>query len=330
MSKIKYSVGKGGMNRRIDTRFIQLILNQLLSSKSWFKPLDVDGICKEKTISAIQNYQIRVLNFMHPDGVIEPNRMTFNALTKSISTTDLTKHWNAAVIKSQPISIITTPLGEDSPKPLPEKLVPIPDAKPALASSKYSFPLDFIPTEDFHRGGHSRFFGASRRGSDRLHAGCDLFAPIGSPIYAMADGVISVAPYYFYDGTYAIEINHNNKIFRYGEMLPNATINPHLKFLPELKAGLKVNKGDVIGYVGKLVNYQHTMLHMEMYSGSSKGPLTDRSAPNLYRRRRDITDPTNILEGAKSYIPKKHDKLDNQLILNAISYSTKVRSTRAY
>ena len=47
------------------------------------------------------------------------------------------------------------------------------------------FPLSFRPAESYHE--RPRSFGAPRDGGTRSHAGCDLYAPIGTPVRAVAD-----------------------------------------------------------------------------------------------------------------------------------------------
>jgi hypothetical protein len=69
-------------------------------------------------------------------------------------------------------------------------------------------------------GGGIRVFGYRRDGGARLHAGCDLYAPVGTPIFAIADGEVILAPYPFYLGTHAIEVYHKGVgVVRYGEVL---------------------------------------------------------------------------------------------------------------
>lgn len=153
---------------------------------------------------------------------------------------------------------------------------------------------------------------------------------MGTPVYAIADGAITVSPYYFYAGTYAIEVDHCGKIVRYGELLPNASIDRSLVFLPDIKRGYKVRKSEVIGYVGKLIGHQSSMLHIEMYAGTARGPLTDKNSGNPYQRRADIIDPTGILEGAKSHLPEKSKVLEPKLIENAVAFSNRIRAQRSY
>lgn len=161
-----------------------------------------------------------------------------------------------------------------------------------------SFPLAFVPVESYKEG--MRKFGSNRASGKRKHAGCDLYAPVGSKIFALDDGVI-LEHKSFYLNTNQITIKHTNFIARYGEVKPNGK-----GIVKGLKVGSKVKKGQHIGYVGELVFASGTrmsMLHLELYSGTAKGPLTDRK--NLpYQRRSDLIDPTSILDKAKNILPR--------------------------
>ena len=50
------------------------------------------------------------------------------------------------------------------------------------------FPFAFRPTESYKTG--MRGFGSNRSGGTRKHAGCDLYAPTGTPIRAIRDGLV--------------------------------------------------------------------------------------------------------------------------------------------
>lgn len=329
MPNIKYSVGKNAMNRLLDTGFIQRLINQVLKDKIWHKPLIFDGKCGPDTINAIRNYQSRVLNFMHADGVIEPNRITFNALIKALPKNDVDAHWNISVKKFQPIGMITTGGRISSKQPLPEQLIPTTATAPALNIQGYVFPLDFIPNADYHKGGHARYFGALRSGGARLHAGCDLLAPVGSPVYAMADGEVLGNPSYFYESTYSVTIRHGKSILRYGELLAFNANDVRSDILPNVKDGAKVKKGDVVGYVGRLTSGS-SMLHFEYYSGTSTGPLSNRTSPTLYKRRSDLVNPTTILDKAKSNIPTAAERPAQITIDKAISIGRNERKKRNF
>jgi murein DD-endopeptidase MepM/ murein hydrolase activator NlpD len=148
----------------------------------------------------------------------------------------------------------------------------------------YRFPLDKRPRWGYISGG--RYFGAKRKGG-RLHAGCDLLAPEGTEIYAIADGKVK-AHYPFYSGTDAVEVEHTGGfIVRYGEIS---------KLAPGVKVGSEVKRGQHIAYVGKL-NSGSSMLHFELYSGSESGKLTNRRN-KPYQRRSDLVNPSSYLDNA--------------------------------
>jgi len=159
------------------------------------------------------------------------------------------------------------------------------------------FPLAFIPKESYITG--ARKFG-SNRSKGRKHAGCDLYAPIGTKIYAMADGEI-IAHREFYLNTNQIIVKHKNFIARYGEVRPNGK-----GIVSDLKVGSKVKKGQHIGYVGKLVFESGTvmhMLHLELYTSAISGSTLTVKANKPYQRRSDLINPTEILNKAKNNLP---------------------------
>jgi murein DD-endopeptidase MepM/ murein hydrolase activator NlpD len=133
-----------------------------------------------------------------------------------------------------------------------------------------------------------RSFG-SLRANGRLHAGCDLYAPIGSSIVAIAKGkVASVGPFYW--GTDAVVVNHlGYGVVRYGEVT----------VAPGIAPGVEVVEGQIIAFIAQLTNPNpangnpHPMLHFELYSGNGTGPLSTGDSP--YKRRADLKDPTGIL-----------------------------------
>ena len=173
-----------------------------------------------------------------------------------------------------------------APAAPPHPAAPAAPAAPttAPAAPKIRFPFDQPALADFHTG--ARYFMAPR-GSGRLHAAVDLIAPHLRPIHAVADGVVIQAPYFFYLGTNALEVNHPGVgVVRYGEIDMHKVVH--------LKGGDKVKMGDVIAYVG-LLSTGSSMLHFELYSGSLKGPLTNRAIPPC-QRRKDLVNPTKLME----------------------------------
>lgn len=100
-------------------------------------------------------------------------------------------------------------------------------------------------------------------GGRRAHKGVDLAEPVGTPVHAPADGVISRADWFSSYGLY-ISMEHGAGIqTRYG----------HLSRL-NVAAGQMVHKGDIIGYVGSTGRSTGPHLHYEVrIGGVSVNPL---------------------------------------------------------
>ncbi len=91
------------------------------------------------------------------------------------------------------------------------------------------------------------------RGSAAMHAGVDLSASAGTPIYATADGVVDRAEWF---GGYGnmVEIDHGKGIAtRYGHMSRIAA-----------RPGEEVKRGELIGYVGSTGRSTGNHLHYEV------------------------------------------------------------------
>ena len=90
-------------------------------------------------------------------------------------------------------------------------------------------------------------------GGHRQHKGVDLAQPMGSPVYATADGMVSKADWFSSYGLF-ISLEHGGNIqTRYG----------HLSRL-NVAAGQTVHKGDLIGYVGTTGRSTGPHLHYEV------------------------------------------------------------------
>lgn len=151
------------------------------------------------------------------------------------------------------------------------------------------FPLEEKPEKSYKTD--ARRFGANRNNGKRKHAGIDLYAPVGAPVRAMADGMV-IQSYLFYGGTNAIEVDHGTFIARYGEVAKE-TIS--------VKNQEEVRRGQIIGKVGQLEGLNISMLHLEMY-GTTEDPtvsgkgLTQKTLP--FQRRSDLIDPTDSIDKA--------------------------------
>ena len=89
----------------------------------------------------------------------------------------------------------------------------------------------------------------------KFHAGLDFTAPIGTPIYATADGIVTDAG--FNEGGYGnrVIINHG---FGY------ETLYGHM-YRIKAKVGQKIKRGEVIGYVGSTGKSTGPHCHYEVH-----------------------------------------------------------------
>ena len=150
---------------------------------------------------------------------------------------------------------------------------------------QYLYPLKTSKKTDSYKKGFATF-GSSRSKGKRKHGGCDLYAPAGTEVRAMAKGIVRNV-YPFYDNTDAIEIKHGKHIIRYGEVMTGKSL---------VKRGDEVARGQPIGFVGNLTTkgIPSMMLHLEMYSDvNNEGTLSGNS---IYKRRSDLIDPTPFLD----------------------------------
>jgi murein DD-endopeptidase MepM/ murein hydrolase activator NlpD len=100
-------------------------------------------------------------------------------------------------------------------------------------------------------------------GGRRQHHGIDLSAPSGTPVYATADGIVSMAQYYGAYGNY-VQIEHG------GEM---QTRYAHLSQVV-VPNGARVKKGQLIGRVGSTGRSTGPHLHYEVrMAGAPVNPL---------------------------------------------------------
>ncbi len=103
-------------------------------------------------------------------------------------------------------------------------------------------------------------------GFNKMHKGIDFAAPIGTPIYAGGNGIVE---YVGRNGGYGkyIRIRHNNEY---------KTAYAHLNsYKKGISKGVRVNQGEVIGYVGNTGRSTGPHLHYEIiYQNQQINPLT--------------------------------------------------------
>ena len=102
-------------------------------------------------------------------------------------------------------------------------------------------------------------------GFNKMHKGVDFAAPIGTPVYAGGNGIIEMVGVNGGYGKY-IRIRHNNEY---------KTAYAHLSsYKKGISKGVRVNQGDVIGYVGSTGRSTGPHLHYEIiYQNKQINPL---------------------------------------------------------
>jgi len=105
-----------------------------------------------------------------------------------------------------------------------------------------------------------------------IHAGLDQRAPLGTPIHAVADGVVTIAREWNVHGN-TVGIDHGQGL---------ESMYQHLsKFA--VAEGAIVKKGDVIGYSGSTGRSNGPHLHWTLYAnGVPVNPLEWVKVPSCY------------------------------------------------
>jgi murein DD-endopeptidase MepM/ murein hydrolase activator NlpD len=126
---------------------------------------------------------------------------------------------------------------------------------------------------------------APTRGASRNHKGIDIPGPVGTPIYATADGMIGRAQWVGGYGKF-VEINHGNAVqTRYG----------HLSAM-NVTPGQRIRKGDILGYMGSTGRSTGSHLHYEVrIAGEAINPTSFLSP---------VTNNSNLLLAANTTASK--------------------------
>lgn len=108
-------------------------------------------------------------------------------------------------------------------------------------------------------------------GGRRAHKGVDLAGPVGTPVHATADGVVSKAEWFSSYGLY-VSLEHGGEIqTRYGHM---SRLN--------VAAGQQVRKGDIIGFIGSTGRSTGPHLHYEVrVAGEAVNPVPYMQADSI-------------------------------------------------
>jgi murein DD-endopeptidase MepM/ murein hydrolase activator NlpD len=90
----------------------------------------------------------------------------------------------------------------------------------------------------------------------RQHTGIDLAAPSGTPIYATGDGVVKIAGKADHYSGYGIVV-HIDHGYSY------ETLYAHCNSVC-VRAGQRVKRGDIVGYIGSTGNSTGSHVHYEV------------------------------------------------------------------
>jgi murein DD-endopeptidase MepM/ murein hydrolase activator NlpD len=126
------------------------------------------------------------------------------------------------------------------------------------------------------------------RGTDRVHEGQDIFAPMGTPIFSATSGYVYKVGENNLGGQTVSVIGGGGRVYYYA----------HLdSYAPGLAEGEPVNTKTLIGYVGTTGNAQGTPPHLHFGVYTSTGAinplplLVDRNAPILTTSRPTSRQP---------------------------------------
>lgn len=136
-------------------------------------------------------------------------------------------------------------------------------------------------------------------GYSAMHKGVDFAGPVGTPIYAAGDGVVTFLGWKSGYGRFVI-IKHNNHL---------ETAYAHSSaFAKHLKQGSKVKQGDIIAYIGASGNTTGPHLHFEVrIDGKQVNPMKFKSSPGVVLAGTEL----NQFKQFQSRINELNNKLNN-------------------
>ena len=158
-----------------------------------------------------------------------------------------------------------------------------------LRGGQYTLTLESGPSLAFPVAGRDSraaqsFFGAARDGGARSHHGIDIFAPRGTPVIAVAEGIVRVS-----------NSNLGGKVVWLNDLKRNQRLYYAHLDTQIVHNGALVKVGDTLGLVGNTGNARTTPphLHFGIYSRGPKDPLPYVREPR--ERPADVTAPLAAL-----------------------------------
>lgn len=173
-----------------------------------------------------------------------------------------------------------------------------------------AFPIQGKQLSDFEPLHESLIFGAPRYRDGKYytpHEGVDFGVPVGTPVIAVADGmIVNIIENDTYAGNMVSILHDNGIMTRYMHLNEFGTINNQ-----KIYNGMKVKKGDVIAYSGNTGWSTGPHLHFEVREGatkSNKGKAVD-PIPYLKGEKKIREVGTIIPTETESNLPKISDSL---------------------
>ncbi len=152
-------------------------------------------------------------------------------------------------------------------------------------------------------------------GYNKMHKGLDFGAPTGTPIFAAGDGTIERAAPYMGYGNY-VRINHNATY---------ATAYGHMsRFAKNIRPGMKVKQGQVIGYVGTTGRSTGPHLHYEVLVQNAQinpAKITVKTGNMLAGA--DLKKFQHYRDSVKTQLAQAGKKGKQQLAMNDVEVKTK-------
>lgn len=124
-----------------------------------------------------------------------------------------------------------------------------------------------------------------------MHKGVDFAAPRGTPVMAAGDGVVTFSGRRGGYGNY-IMLNHSSGY---------STVYAHLsRFAAQIKRGMRVKQGQIIGFVGSTGNSTGPHLHHEvLVNGKHVDPQKVKQPPRILLTGTDKDNFTRFIQKVK-------------------------------
>jgi hypothetical protein len=182
-------------------------------------------------------------------------------------------------VPRKPVEPKTEPKKDAAPRALVPRVREIPfNVFPKLTAGGYVFPV-------YGAASYTNTFGAPRANTG-WHHGEDIFAPLGAPILAVANGIV-----------YSVGWNDVGGLRLWlQDLAGNEFYYAHLSaFSPLAVNGAQVRAGDVLGFMGNTGDAEHTPFHLHfevhpaslMYQGYD-GVVAPYPYLNAWERLRDL------------------------------------------